>query len=424
MSLVVSWFGTDLRAGNCQIKPGVESATKTTTPMVWRVNGLMRTSAHVVSTVDGGPAYGGTPSDAAVVQAIQELKARGKRVTFYPFIPMDIPAANTLPNPYSPNGTTPGQPVYPWRGRITCAPAAGFAGTVDKTATAASQVASFFGSAAPGQFSVSGTTVSFTGSPSDWGLRRMILHYALLCAAAGGVDAFLIGTEMRGLTQIRSGASTYPAVTAFVQLAADVSAILGPGTKVSYAADWSEYFGHQPADGSGDVFFHLDPIWASVNVDFVAIDNYLPLSDWRDGDDHLDALPGGKAHSRPPICKPTLWAAKASTGSTPPRQTAWRKSAPRSPMGPENPGCLGRKTCATGGASRISIAPAASKAAGPPLGCPDQSRSVSPKQARLASIAAPTSPMSSSTRSPQSLCCRIFRAAGPTSSSSAAMPRP
>jgi hypothetical protein len=233
VSLVVSWFGTDLRAGACQIKPGVESTTKTTTPMVWQVNGVTRTSAHVVSTVDGGPAYGGTPTDAAVVQAIQDLKARGKRVTFYPFILMDIPAANTLPNPYSPNGTASGQPVYPWRGRITCAPAPGFAGTVDKTASAASQVASFFGSAAPGQFAVSGTTVGFTGSPSDWGQRRMILHYAHLCAAAGGVDAFLIGTEMRGLTQIRSGASTYPAVTAFVQLAADVSAILGPATKVS-----------------------------------------------------------------------------------------------------------------------------------------------------------------------------------------------
>ncbi len=167
VSLVVSWFGTDLRAGNCQIKPGVESATKTTTPMDWWVNGVTRAAAHVVSTVDGGPAYGGTPTDAAVVHAIQELKARGKRVTFYPFILMDIPAANTLPNPYSPNGTTPGQPVYPWRGRITCAPAAGFAGTVDKTAAAGTQVAAFFGSATPGQFAVSGTTVNFTGSPSD-----------------------------------------------------------------------------------------------------------------------------------------------------------------------------------------------------------------------------------------------------------------
>ena len=66
-------------------------------------------------------------------------------------------------------------------------------------------------------------------------------------------------------------------------------AILGSGTKLSYAADWSEYFGHHPQDGSGDVFFHLDPLWADDAIDFVGIDNYMPLSDWRDGLDHLDA---------------------------------------------------------------------------------------------------------------------------------------
>ena len=68
-----------------------------------------------------------------------------------------------------------------------------------------------------------------------------------------------------------------------------MKSVLGAETKVSYAADWSEYFGHQPTDGSGDVFFHLDPLWADAHVDFVGIDNYMPLSDWRDGDDHLDA---------------------------------------------------------------------------------------------------------------------------------------
>ena len=65
--------------------------------------------------------------------------------------------------------------------------------------------------------------------------------------------------------------------------------ILGPGTAISYAADWSEYFGHHPQDGSGDVFFHLDPLWADGAIDFVGIDNYMPLSDWRDGLDHFDA---------------------------------------------------------------------------------------------------------------------------------------
>ena len=38
--------------------------------------------------------------------------------------------------------------------------------------------------------------------------------------------------------------------------------------------------------------FHLDPLWADPNVDFIGIDNYMPLSDWRDGDDHADAVAG------------------------------------------------------------------------------------------------------------------------------------
>jgi hypothetical protein len=143
--------------------------------------------------------------------------------------------------------------------------------------------------AQPSDFDVDDERVAWDGDPDDWGLRRMILHYAHLCAAAGGVDAFLIGSELRGITQVRSGASTYPAVAALVDLAADVRSILGSGTKLSYAADWSEYFGHHPQDGSGDVFFHLDPLWADEAIDFVGIDNYMPLADWRDGLDHLDA---------------------------------------------------------------------------------------------------------------------------------------
>jgi hypothetical protein len=290
VSLVVSWFGDDLRAGHCRILPKVELAAKNTTPQVWSVNGVSRSAAPLVSRDDQDrPNFGGTPADFTVVQAIREMKARGLRVTLYPFLMMDVPHGNTLPNPYSDNAAETGQPAFPWRGRITCSPAAGYVGSVDKTATAAAQVSAMFGAATPSNFSVSGENVSWTGAAGDWGLRRMVLHYAHLCAAAGGVDAFLIGSEMRGLTTIRSGASSYPAVQALRDLAADVRAILGSGTKIGYAADWSEYFGHQPGDGSGDVYFHLDPLWADPEIDFIGIDNYMPLSDWRDGFDHADA---------------------------------------------------------------------------------------------------------------------------------------
>ncbi|MEJ0027318.1 MAG: glycoside hydrolase/phage tail family protein [Rhizomicrobium sp.] len=286
VSLVTGWFASDLRAGTCTIRPGVETAAKTTYPETWSVNGIARGAAHVVSQLGGVPAYGGTPSDGSIVSAIQNLKARGLRVMLCPFLFMDIAPGNTLTDPYT---GAAGQPAFPWRGRITCAPAPGVAGSPDRTAAAATQVSAFFGTATAANFAVSGTTVAWTGG-ADWGLRRMILHYAKLAAAAGGVDAFLIGSELRGLTRVRDSATHYPAVAALKTLAADVRAIL-PAAKLGYAADWSEYNNHQT--GGGALLFNLDPLWSDPNIDFVGIDNYLPLADWRDGTAHLDYDPDG-----------------------------------------------------------------------------------------------------------------------------------
>jgi hypothetical protein len=99
VALVVAWFGSDLRADHCEVKPGVESATKFTYPATWSVAGLTRAGAHVVSQVDGRPAYGGTPSDDSITHLIGELNSRGLKVTLYPFLMMDVPSGNTLTNP-------------------------------------------------------------------------------------------------------------------------------------------------------------------------------------------------------------------------------------------------------------------------------------------------------------------------------------
>ncbi len=289
-SLIVSWFGTDLRANHCELKPGIENSEKQTS-VIWSAAGETRQTAYTVSQKDGRPAFGGTPSDHSVVAALKDLKARGLKSTFYPFILMDVPDNNSLPDPYT--GNT-GQPVYPWRGRITIDPAPGTTGTPDKTLTATAQLQSFIGSASVSDFTISGETVIYSG-PTEWSLRRMILHYAHLCKAAGGVDAFILSSELRGLTQIRENATDYPFVTALTQLASDVRTILGPDTKITYAADWSEYFGHHPQDGSNDVFFNLDPLWSSPDIDVIGIDLYLPLSDWREGSTHLDYLSGTRS---------------------------------------------------------------------------------------------------------------------------------
>jgi hypothetical protein len=266
VALVVAWFGTDLRAGDCRVKPGIDNAAKTTNGGTWSVAGVVRDTAYLVSTVDGHAAYGGTPSDQSVKDLIAELKARGLRVTFYPFLMMDIPAGNSLPDPWTGAAS---QPVYPWRGRITCDPAPGQGGSPDSTAMAAFQVNSFF-----------------SGGPDEWNYRRMVLHYAQLVVDAGGVDAFLIGSELKSLTRVRSASGVYPAVTALTTLAGDVKAIVGGGTQVTYGADWTEYGAHV-VDAS-EVRFPLDPLWASSSIDAVGIDYYAPLSDWRDTATHLD----------------------------------------------------------------------------------------------------------------------------------------
>lgn len=280
VAIVSAWFGDDLRAGQCRIRPMLAENAKGPSSHAWRVNGIDQAGAQLVSLSDGKAAFGGTPSDESLIAALREIAARGLKATLYPFIMMDVPNDNLLP---SPDGAT-GQPAYPWRGRITCTPAPGLAGTADKTEMARLQVATFCGTAAPGEFAATETGAEYTGNPEDFGYRRMVLHHAHLAAIAGGVDAFLLGSELRSLTALRDETGAFPFVGELMTLAAEVRTILGTATKITYAADWSEYFGHQPADGSGDVIFHLDPLWAHPAIDAVGIDNYMPLSDWRDSD--------------------------------------------------------------------------------------------------------------------------------------------
>ena len=159
------WFGTDLRCGVCQIRPGVENIAKVTKPEAWEVAGISRAAAHVVSTFEGRPAYGGTPSDASVIRAIEDLRERGLKIVFYP-----IHADGCAGLSRGGGGSTVIPPAWTRR------------------RPAATQVQNLVGTATPGA--------------AEWSYRRIILHYAHLCASAGGVDAFLIGSELRGLTTL------------------------------------------------------------------------------------------------------------------------------------------------------------------------------------------------------------------------------
>lgn len=207
------------------------------------------------------------------MDAIADLKARGLRVVLYPFVMMDIPGDNTLPD----RDGNIGQATYPWRGRI---------GPASTDGAVASQISALVGTSTPGHFSA-GSGVPVYSGPSEWSFRRFILHLAALSRNAGGVDAFLIGSELVDLTMATDTLGQYPFVDALVTLAGDVKTML-PAAQISYAADWSEYHSHRVG---GEVHFHLDPLWASADVDFIGIDNYLPLSDWRPGNTHADYDP-------------------------------------------------------------------------------------------------------------------------------------
>lgn len=218
ISVVVGWFGDDMDAGVCTIRPGVEFDSINTTPDTWGVAGFDRASAYQISKDDdGNPVYGGTISDVSLLRYLDELKSRGYSIMFYPLFFMDT--ANK-----------------PWRGRVT--------GT-------AAEVADFF------------TRTN--------GYNAYINHYADL--VKDKVDAFIIGSELIGLTSVQDTDNSFPAVDALVALAASVKTTVGASVKVSYAADWSEY--HHTTGG----WYHLDPLWSSSSIDFIGIDAYFPLTD-------------------------------------------------------------------------------------------------------------------------------------------------
>jgi uncharacterized protein (TIGR02217 family) len=316
VALVVAWFGnaTDITA--CQIYPsttyiGGTFQDASGTADVWRCSGLTQSSSGIIPIPQSGDAfiYGGTPSDQSVVRCIRDLKSRGLRVVFYPFILM----------------TAAGEP---WRGDIT------YNGT-DISSAATTAVNNFLGAATTADFTQDRTnlTVAYSGSPTDYTYRRMILHYANLCVVAGGVDLFLLGSELRGSETIRGPGWTkagitggdgrvswdYPFVTGLMQLADDVRSVFdGAGYSkdllnlhnlIAYSADWSVWMGYQHPGENGQ-WPHLDQLYAHDNIDVVCFDNYLPLSDWTTGDGGLDAR---------------NWLAPAPSGAWPPGPAAFNR---------------------------------------------------------------------------------------------------
>ena len=244
VSVVYAWFGTSIDVATCSIRPEAEYSIypdrlPDTTPYLWSVMGVGRpviggsggwplVSSYTKPDGSIGLYYGGTIGDGSVIRAIQHLRSLGYKVMLYPFLMMDIPPPDPSP--------------FPWRGRI---------------GGAATDVSSFF--------------------ERPDGYLRFIRHCISLAEDAGGIDGFVIGSEMVALNRIRDGAGNYPSVPFWQQIASEAKAMLGSDCVVTYAADWSEYRYHDR--GGANVDFPLDAVWADPNIDVVGIDAYFPLTD-------------------------------------------------------------------------------------------------------------------------------------------------
>jgi hypothetical protein len=217
ISVVVTWFTNSTNIKDACIFPAVNFNDKKSgsAPIPWNVAGKNRWQVRCVSTrKDGTTNYGGTVNDSSIISLLKELKNRGYKIIFYPMIFVDTSEK-------------------PWRGRIT---------------GEAKYIKDFF--------------------HKEEGYNNFVLHYANL--VNNFVDAFVIGSEMKGLTQIKNDDNTFPAVQEFVELAKTIKYI-APNMLLTYAADWSEYH-------SFEGFYNMDDLWSSEYIDFIGIDAYFPLT--------------------------------------------------------------------------------------------------------------------------------------------------
>ncbi len=313
VSVVIAWFFNSEDASTCQVYPSTnfilgefqQNTGAGFEPVDWMVSSLTEQTTGLIAIPEipnalgvPGFVYGGTPTDPSVVRCIRDLKTRGFKVVFYPFL----------------LGTGSG---FPWRGRITS--------PNDLSQLATNDVNTFMGGATTSDFVRDATnlTVAYAGPPLDYTYRRMVLHYANLCIVAGGVNLFVIGSELRGLEILRGPNWTragqndgsgnaiwdYPMVAALNTLANDVRSTFDSAgyvkslstleNLITYSADWSSWMGW-PHPGENGQWPHLDQLRANPNIDFVSFDNYLPLTDWTtasnggvDGDEWLTAAYAG-----------------------------------------------------------------------------------------------------------------------------------
>ncbi len=318
----------------------------------------------------------------------------------------------------------PRRAPIPGAGASPACPRRAAPGSPDKTSAAARRRSKpSSAQAAAGDFSHRRTAGSVYSGPTEWSYRRLILHYAKLCRLAGGVDAFLIGSELRGLTTLRSSAGELSRSSPRSSRSPPMCESILPGTKHLLCRRLDRIFrpsaggrfgrrllpsrsavGHRPPSiSSASTITCRSPTGATVP----RISTSLPAIRSGDAPDYLEAnIAGGEGFD---------WYYASGPGSrcadphADHRRRLWQ--ALGVPLqGSRHPG----------GAIRITTGRAASRAPSPPPGCRSRSRSASPSSAARRSTRAPTSPIASSIRNPPRAPCRLPRPAPATTSCSAA----
>lgn len=218
VSLVVCWFGDSLQAGLCNIYPASESKDFMTSPNNWSVAGINRENSRTVGRdADGKIRYGGTPTDASILRAVQFLKSKGLKVCIYPMLMMDVDKK-------------------PWRGHIS--------------ANSEVDVNRFFD--------------NYNAFP---------LHYANLLINNGiKPDMFIVASELKSLAAFQNPSGKYVSVQRLSGLVDQIKGIVGKDCLVTIANDWSDY--HHDNKGN----FLYDELYNNPNLDYIGIDAYPPLS--------------------------------------------------------------------------------------------------------------------------------------------------
>ncbi|QGR02345.1 hypothetical protein EDL79_01455 [Ehrlichia ruminantium] len=216
VSVTVAWYADSLNIQDCNIYPAINLQPNIIiTPDDWHVAGINRkTARQLYKNINDTCNYNGTTNDTSLIRYIHELKARGYKVMLYPILQTDTEEKS-------------------WIGNLT---------------GDAQNISTFFNN----QY------------------NPFIQHYCNLTKNI--VDAFIIGSDLIGLTRITDTNNHYPAVHELINLARYVKTQVGSNTIVTYAANWREYHSN-----NGD--YNMDVLWSSQYIDVIGINAYFPLTD-------------------------------------------------------------------------------------------------------------------------------------------------